>query len=407
MIISSPPTLPFPSFKWRWASVAPTEGLNDPKVYLGILRAFYKCEGESPSSDVLLNELAKIKQETGTIIDLVRTKERNLIRNSGQYWKALGLLEKSVPVIALTPFGRNVATSNITMAEFAATTIATLELPNLKIQDDYATWAKFHIKFKPLELLLAILSRLSDHGLNHRYITKFELIKIIIPISIISNDVNDFVDTLLAYRAGGLSLDGWPNCAPNANDHRMATEFLLFLTHYGYCRRVEASTHLYDKYFLEDIDNLALKTILTTALPIDLNQAAKVVSKSGVADFVERQRVLREVLSRPNQPKFRKNVLEYSGCECVITGTQLNAALEAAHIIPVKENGSDNTDNGFCMRSDVHTLFDNGHIRIAPNGKLHLSDSARSDPVYKLLPLNIVIPQYVKSENVQWRWNYL
>ena len=27
------PVLPFPDYKWRWASVAPTEGLNDPIVY--------------------------------------------------------------------------------------------------------------------------------------------------------------------------------------------------------------------------------------------------------------------------------------------------------------------------------------------------------------------------------------
>ncbi len=407
MIISTPPVLPFSSFKWRWASVAPTEGLNEPKVYLGVLRAFYKFEGSSPSDAALLQELAKVESDTGTHIDLVRTEERNLIRNSGQYWKALGLLDKSVPAIVLTPFGRNVAMSNITMAEFAATTIATLELPNTKIQDDCALWNQFQIKLKPLELLLAILSKLGEHGAEHRYITKFELIRIIEPISIVSNNVDDFVDTLLVYRKGLLSLDGWPDCAPKNNDHRIATEFLLFLNHYGYCSRVAANNHWHDKYHLEIVDNSALSIILTATLPVDLNQAAKVVSKSGVADFVERQRILREVLSRPNQTKFRKNVLENSGCECVVTGTQLDAALEAAHIIPVKEDGSDNTNNGFCMRSDIHTLFDNGHLRIAPTGELHLSDNARSDPVYRLLPPDIVIPPYVKIDNVQWRWNYL
>lgn len=27
------PQLPFPDFKWKWASVAPTEGINDPVCY--------------------------------------------------------------------------------------------------------------------------------------------------------------------------------------------------------------------------------------------------------------------------------------------------------------------------------------------------------------------------------------
>lgn len=186
----------------------------------------------------------------------------------------------------------------------------------------------------------------------------------------------------------------------------MAGEFLLFLEHYGYCTRLSANDHWHDKFYLEITDEAALSTILTTSLPIDLNKAAEVVGQTGIADFVERQRVLREVLNRPNQAKFRSEVLACSGCTCVITGVQLDAALEAAHIIPVKEKGSDVPGNGFCMRSDIHTLFDNGHLRISPAGRLHLSNSAKTDPVYQHLPPSIVIPSYVNSHNVEWRWNY-
>lgn len=31
------PKKPFDNFKWKWASLAPTEGINDPVVLLGVL----------------------------------------------------------------------------------------------------------------------------------------------------------------------------------------------------------------------------------------------------------------------------------------------------------------------------------------------------------------------------------
>ncbi len=45
-----------------------------------------------------------------------------------------------------------------------------------------------------------------------------------------------------------------------------------------------------------------------------------------------------------------------------------------AHIIPVGHGGTDAVGNGLCMRVDIHRLFDNGKIRIAPDGEVeHLT----------------------------------
>lgn len=407
MIVTTPPTLPFPSFKWRWASVAPTEGLNDPKVFLGALRAFLKFEGEPPSSAGLLSELAVVKTGTGTSVDLVRTKERNLIRNSGQYWKALGLLEKSDPVILLTPFGRAVASGAITMSAFATTAIATLALPNERVQSDHLAWVAAGISFKPLELILQILVQLKSYGHQQHYITKFELVRIIEPLSAIAASIVDYADTIMAYRQGKVSLTGWPDCARKANDHRMATEYLLFLTNYGYCTRLKLADHWNDKYLLALLDDTVITSILSVPISVDLQKTAKAINLTGVPDFVERQKIMREIFGRPQQAKFRKDVLVGSGGTCAVTGTQLEAALEAAHIIPVSERGPDTAANGLCLRSDIHTLFDGGHIRIEPTGILHLSDAATEDPVYCDLPKTITVPPYVSVQNLAWRWNYL
>jgi hypothetical protein len=408
MIIANPPVLPFAGFKWRWASVAPTEGLNDPPVLIGVLRAFRKFEGHAPRNPALLKELAKIQAETQSPVDLVRTSNRNLIRNSGQYWKALGLIDNSRGLIALTPFGRDVADGLITMPEFAASVVAAMELPNRMIQEDVGVWDAAGVRFKPLSLLLDILSRLRDRDPKQAFITKFELVRIVVPLSANHSHLDDFADTIVAWRQGHLNLSGWPNCAPKANDHRMASEFLIFLTHHGYCCKPVGADPWTAKYFLAIQDYFKIKQSKVVFDPNSLLQVAAQVTKTGVADLIERARVVREVAvaARPNQAKFRREVLAKSRGECVLTGTRLEAALEAAHIIPVQRGGGDTVGNGLCMRSDIHTLFDSGHLRIAPDGSLHLSKAASNDPIYGKLQAAIALPNYVETKNVEWRWSY-
>ena len=56
------PSLPFDGFKWKWASVAPTEGLNDPVVLLGVLFRMRRLENRnlSYSSQEFADELADL-----------------------------------------------------------------------------------------------------------------------------------------------------------------------------------------------------------------------------------------------------------------------------------------------------------------------------------------------------------
>lgn len=75
---------------------------------------------------------------------------------------------------------------------------------------------------------------------------------------------------------------------------------------------------------------------------------------------------------------FRKAVLQ--ACErCIITNVTMPEVLEAAHIKPFKYKGEDTVANGFAMRTDIHTLFDTGHLRISPEGVIELSSRARMD----------------------------
>ena len=91
------PTKPFDEFKWKWACLQCTEGLNDPVILLGVLFRMRKLEplGVKYSSDEFAKELIDLSNDVKDSIgvDLERrTGDRNLIRNSGQYWRAVGLI---------------------------------------------------------------------------------------------------------------------------------------------------------------------------------------------------------------------------------------------------------------------------------------------------------------------------
>src|SRR5688572_4755120 len=104
MPLVTPPRKPFPNYKWKWAVLTPTESLNDPPIFLGVLRVFNKYQNHAPSSKEVMDELAIVQKETKSRVDLVRTQQRNLVRNSGQYWKALGLLEEAHGKIQVSAF---------------------------------------------------------------------------------------------------------------------------------------------------------------------------------------------------------------------------------------------------------------------------------------------------------------
>lgn len=73
-----------------------------------------------------------------------------------------------------------------------------------------------------------------------------------------------------------------------------------------------------------------------------------------------------QILARPQQSEFRRKLLDAYNQTCPITGCSVVEALEAAHIQPVSENGSDELGNGLLLRGDLHRLFDAHLVAIEP-----------------------------------------
>jgi hypothetical protein len=249
------PRKPFPNYKWRWAVYTPTESLNDPPVYLGILRVLRANEFERFSSDSVNEALQIVQRETESSVNLVRSSERNIFRNSGQYWRGLGMLEDGPRgQIILSNFGRQLADGEITQVEFASTIIKTFELPNRRIESDTSDWDEVGLIIKPFETILNIISVLQDRfGNQEGYISVEELIKIIIPLAGDSGSIDEYVEAITLFRQNRIDISSWPDCAPEANDKRMAREFMLYLSNYGFCRSISAGNNLSEKYFLGSI----------------------------------------------------------------------------------------------------------------------------------------------------------
>lgn len=81
---------------------------------------------------------------------------------------------------------------------------------------------------------------------------------------------------------------------------------------------------------------------------------------------------------REGQQKFRDQILNTYGHSCCISGCKVIDVLEAAHITPYNGPDSNVINNGLCLRSDLHKLWDKYLIAINPDSyKVELSSKLK------------------------------
>lgn len=82
---------------------------------------------------------------------------------------------------------------------------------------------------------------------------------------------------------------------------------------------------------------------------------------------------------RLGQGAFRVSVADAYERRCAVSGEKTLPVLEAAHIRPYSSDGPHEIPNGIFLRSDIHTLFDDGYITIAPDHHIEVSRRLRED----------------------------
>ena len=408
------PIKPFDDFKWRWLSANPTEGLLEPPVLLGVVRAVGQHNGVMASDENLSRSLKKVQEDTGTKVNLQRTQSRNLFRNSGQYWKETGLIKNQSGPIYLTQLGKQVADGELTQTELASVIIQQTVLPNRIIfsEEHYKKWDSAGLSVRPLLLILQIMVMMGDRqGKEEAYLTPNELASIIVPLSGDNATLEEYLSYLLSHRKGPLDLTDWPNCTPDTNDFRMICEFFHFLENFGVCAKEEAKDRGESKYYLSELPEIGEmlefdSTAKGTEQEIFGDAAISSVLSSALPKIIERQKVSALINRRMHQAPFRREVLNACACSCVVSGTSVEAALDAAHIIPVSHGGLDEAANGLCLRADLHRLYDGGLMKIEADGSIILSNRVRESIGYSDLAPEIKIPDHVHKPYIEWRNRY-
>jgi len=80
-----------------------------------------------------------------------------------------------------------------------------------------------------------------------------------------------------------------------------------------------------------------------------------------------REIVERQIRERRGQQRFRDALRKAYGDRCLITGCEILAVLEAAHINRYRGEKDNHVENGLLLRADIHTLFDLDLIGIEPS----------------------------------------
>ncbi len=84
-----------------------------------------------------------------------------------------------------------------------------------------------------------------------------------------------------------------------------------------------------------------------------------------------------EIKVRLGQGGFHVLVMDAYRRRCAITGESTLPVLQAAHIKPYAKDGPHDLGNGLLLRSDMHTLFDNGLLTVTPDLRLEVSSQIR------------------------------
>ena len=162
----------------------------------------------------------------------------------------------------------------------------------------------------------------------------------------------------------------------------------------GYKDTLESNTH--------KTGNFAVRRNLVDELTSNKNNTeAKTKLKA--------QRKTQEIEVREGAQYFRENILRLYDRTCCVTGSKVVAILEAAHIQDHHESKNNDLRNGLCLRSDIHTLFDRGLLKINASYSIQLDDSIKGSEYGHLEGQKINLPNheidYPKKTYIEWKFN--
>lgn len=112
-------------------------------------------------------------------------------------------------------------------------------------------------------------------------------------------------------------------------------------------------------------------------------QAAQAEQEPPKDDRDGRRKIFQSIAVRRGQRDFREALIKKFGGRCVVTLTDDQDTLEAAHIKAYCKNGTSVLGNGLLLRADIHVLFDMHLMSINPDGlSVHCHASLKPSATY-------------------------
>ncbi len=134
--------------------------------------------------------------------------------------------------------------------------------------------------------------------------------------------------------------------------------------------------------------------------------------EAGPTDFSQDRYGYSETKHRLGQGAFRVLVTDAYQRRCAVSGERTLPVLEAAHIKPYSKDGEHSVNNGLLLRSDIHTLYDQGYITVDTDYRIDVSrrlneDYGNGKDYYKyhgqqLLVLPHNIQEMPSKEMLEW-----
>jgi hypothetical protein len=120
----------------------------------------------------------------------------------------------------------------------------------------------------------------------------------------------------------------------------------------GQLRKVELA-------WLDDFDD-SLRICVLTFHGFDpaVNPFRSETTVQAVQLFGNHRKTKSEVIRAERDPKFKFQIMQRFDGICVATGTDVFQVLDAAHIIPVANRGTESAENGLLLTASAHRSFD-------------------------------------------------
>lgn len=120
----------------------------------------------------------------------------------------------------------------------------------------------------------------------------------------------------------------------------------------------------------------------------------------------ERRTTRRQVDARIGQQRFKFRVFERYGLRCAVCGISAPQLLDAAHLRPKRERGSDDPRNGLVLCASHHRALDAGLFAIEPSSlRIHTNTRGPDADSLRIDHATLEhLPKKPHAEALQWLW---